>query len=179
MTQSRLILPEEHFQLTIDRLCLELIEDYDDFSDAYLVGIQKRGVHLSHRIYTRLREKWGIDPFPHGKMDITFYRDDFRSREKPLEASSTEMKELVEGKKVILCDDVLYTGRTIQSALTAINDFGRPDDVKLLVMVDRRFNRHLPIKSNYTGMTVDALDKAYVRVAWKEVEGTDEILLIK
>jgi len=80
-------------------------------------------------------------------------------------------------KKVILIDDVLYTGRTIQASLAALQDFGRPEKVELLTLVDRRFNRHLPIVSDYTGMTVDALDEAYVKVEWENLDGQDRILL--
>ena len=95
-----------------------------------------------------------------------------------MKASSTEIKFLVEGKKVILVDDVLYTGRTVHAAISAIQDFGRPDLLEFLCLVDRRFNRHLPISSDYTGITVDALDDAYVKVEWaKEDSGTDQVIL--
>jgi len=111
----------------------------------------------------------------YGKLDITFHRDDFR-RGRQLTPSKNEIEFIIEGKKVILVDDVLYTGRTIQSALNALQHFGRPNSVELLVFVDRRFNRHLPIQANYVGMTVDAINEAYVRVKWKEHSGKDEIL---
>jgi pyrimidine operon attenuation protein/uracil phosphoribosyltransferase len=110
-------------------------------------------------------------------LDITFYRDDFRIRETPLAASTTNMDFLVDDRKVILIDDVLYTGRTIHAALTALQHYGRPKQVELIALVDRRFNRHLPIQSDYIGLTVDAVDEAYVKVEWKEIEGSDKILL--
>ena len=87
------------------------------------------------------------------------------------------MEFLVDGKNVILFDDVLYTGRTVQATLTALQHYGRPQKVELLALVDRRFNRHLPIRADYIGYAIDALDEAYVKVEWKELDGEDKILL--
>lgn len=177
MNNGRVILDQERFSLTIDRLCQQLIEAYDNFDNTCLVGIQPRGVWLSDRIFNRLRYILGHAHFPYGKLDITFYRDDFRMRAKPLKASVTEMEFLVEGKNVVLVDDVLYSGRTVQAALTALNHYGRAAQVKLLVLVDRRFNRELPIQADYKGITVDALDEAYVKVEWAEGNNIDRVLL--
>ena len=175
MNKGRIIMESERFGLTIQRLCHQLIESYDDFSDTCLVGIQTRGVWLSERLAVEL-DKLGVKNVERGKLDITFYRDDFRIREKPMKASPTEMNFLVEGKRVILVDDVLYTGRTIQAALVALNHYGRPKDVALLSLIDRRFNRHLPIQPDFMGMAVDALDEAYVQVQHQEKHGKDLIL---
>jgi len=177
METERLILSPQRFPLTIDRLCYQLAEVFDDFSDTCLIGIQPRGVPLSDRIYRRLIDHLGVEAIAYGKLDITFYRDDFRRRERPLEASVTEMDFLLENKRVILVDDVLYTGRTVQAALTALNHYGRPRTVDLLTLVDRRFNRHLPIQSTFTGIQVDALDAAYVKVEWNRAEGGDCVRL--
>ncbi len=177
MTEGRIILTNERFGLTIERLCQQLIEHYELFENTCLVGIQTGGVALGNRLHARLQALLGLADIEYGKLDITFYRDDFRRRAKPLAPSVTEMDFLVEDKHVVLLDDVLYTGRTIQAALTALNHFGRPRSVALLTMVDRRFNRHLPIEPDYVGIVVDALDEAYVKVEWKEVEGEDQILL--
>ncbi|MDX1665676.1 MAG: bifunctional pyr operon transcriptional regulator/uracil phosphoribosyltransferase PyrR [Saprospiraceae bacterium] len=177
MDNERSILGEERFQLVIDRLCQQLIERYDHFSDTCLIGIQPRGTFLSDRIHQRLLELLPGDQIDYGRLDITFYRDDFRKREKPLRANLTDIDFLVEDKKVVLIDDVLYTGRTIQASLMALSHYGRPQEVQLLVLVDRRFNRHLPIQANFVGMTVDALDQAYVKVEWKAHSGRDQILL--
>lgn len=166
----------ERFGLTILRLCHQLIERYDDFTNVCLVGVQYRGVWLSELIATQLKEL-GVEGLPHGKLDITFFRDDFRTREKPLKASPTEMPFLVENKEVILVDDVLYTGRTIQAALTALNQFGRPQSVSLLTLVDRQFNRHLPVQPDFVGMQVDALDEAYVKVEYADRHGQNQILI--
>ncbi len=177
MENGKNLLAHERFRLTIERLCYQLIEDWGDFSDACVIGIQPRGVPLSDRIHDRLQALTGNTHIEYGKLDITFYRDDFRMRDTPLSAYPNEMEFLVAGKKVLLVDDVLYTGRTIQAALAALQPYGRPDVVELLVLVDRRFNRHLPIQADYTGLAVDALDEAYVKVHWKEIHGEDEILL--
>lgn len=166
MEKGRTLLEKERFNLTVDRLCYELIEDFDDFANTCIIGIQPRGILFSDLLVGRLSHILGDVKFQYGKLDITFYRDDFRTRSKPLAASVTQMEFLVEEKRVLLVDDVLYTGRTIQSALTALNHYGRPKNVELVVLVDRRFNRHLPIQSDYTGITVDALDEAYVKVIW-------------
>lgn len=177
MSKGRVILNKERFALTIDRLCHQLIEKYDMFDNTCLIGIQEGGVPLSERIHARLKEILDIPTIQYGKLDITFYRDDFRIREKPLKPSKTDLLFSLDEQNVVLMDDVVYTGRTIQAAMTALNDFGRPRQVELVAMVDRRFNRHLPIQSNYIGLTMDALDQAYVKVEWAEKEGEDKILM--
>lgn len=178
MEKGRIILDQKRFSIIIDRICHQLIERYDRFDNCCIIGIQPRGVFLSDRICQRLKEILGIDDIQYGKLDITFYRDDFRTRVQPLEASVTQMDFLVDGYQVILVDDVLYTGRTINAALTALNHYGRPDRVELLALVDRRFNRHLPIQSDYVGLTVDSVDQAYVKVEWKgEDQSEDRVLL--
>lgn len=177
MSDGRVILNQERFALTIERLCQQLIEEYEDFNHTCFVGIQTGGAVLSERLCARIQQLLDIPKIDCGKLDITFYRDDFRRRDKPLAPSTTEMDFIVENKHVVLVDDVLYTGRTTHAALTALNHFGRPRSVELLVMVDRRFNRHLPIQPDFVGMTVDALDEAYVRVEWQEENGEDQILM--
>ena len=111
-------------------------------------------------------------------MDITFYRDDFRRGDKPLEANKTNINFLIEDKKVVFIDDVLFTGRSIRAALTAIQSFGRPLEIELLTLIDRRFSRHLPIQPNYRGRQVDAINNEKVKVMWKENEGEDAVYLI-
>ncbi len=177
MKKSKTILKDERFALTIERLCHQLIEKYDNFENTCLIGIQEGGVFMGDRIYSRLLAILGLEKLDYGKLDITFYRDDFRTRTKPLKASSTEMDFLIEGKQVILMDDVLYTGRSVHAAMTALQHYGRPENIELMVMVDRRFNRHFPIQCDYVGMTIDALDEAYVKVEWAD-NGKDKIRLI-
>lgn len=171
MGAGRIILPEEKLNLVLDRLAHQLIEHHGDFHDSCLIGIQPRGVPLSDRLMHRLESLNPSRPITYGLLDITFHRDDFRTRHEPLKASVTKIDFLVDNKKVILVDDVLYTGRTIQAAISALQHFGRADKIEVLVLIDRRFNRDLPIQSDYAGMVVDALDQAYVKVEWKEGGG--------
>jgi pyrimidine operon attenuation protein/uracil phosphoribosyltransferase len=177
MSHGRAILTQGRFAFTIDRLCHQLIENYDLFANACLIGIQPRGVLFADRLHQRLLEITGLAFIEYGKLDITFYRDDFRHRDKPLRASVTQIDFLVENKNVILIDDVLYTGRTVQAAMSALQDYGRAKKVELVALVDRRFNRDLPIRADYTGIRVDALDEAYVKVEWSHLDGEDKILL--
>lgn len=177
MSKGRVITEQRRFALTIERLCRQLIEQHGRFEDTCLIGIQPRGVHLADRLQRELQRILQTDSLAAGKLDITFYRDDFRTRDKPLSASRTEIDFLVEDKTVILVDDVLYTGRTVQAALTALHHYGRAKKVELLTMVDRRFNRHLPVQADYVGITVDAVDKAFVRVEWEALNGEDQILI--
>jgi pyrimidine operon attenuation protein/uracil phosphoribosyltransferase len=178
MPDQRIIHAPERFALTIERLCRHLIEEHGDFSNTCLIGIQTGGVELAKRLRLRLAEM-GISGFKYGKLDITFYRDDFRTAKGPLTPQQTEIDFLVEDKRVILVDDVLYSGRTTLSALTALNHFGRPAQVELLVMVDRRFRRTLPIRANYRGLSVDTLHDEYVDVQWAETHGVDQIILTR
>lgn len=166
------------FELTLERMCRELMEEFNDFEDTCIIALQKGGVPLGKRIHKRIIELTGKREIPFGKLDVTFYRDDFRRSDSPLEASSTDINFLVENKRVILVDDVLYTGRTTIAAFTAIQHFGRPKDLHLLVLVDRRFNRHLPVKPNFTGITIDSIDEAYVKAEWQELHGTDQVILL-
>ncbi len=177
MAKGRIIVKDIQFKLIIDRLCYQLIENHNDFSNSCLIGIQPKGTYLAQRLFNRLKEIGNINNIQTGILDVTFYRDDFRTREKPLSPLVTEMDFLVEYKKVILVDDVLYSGRTVRAALTALEHYGRADKIELLTMVDRKYNRHLPVHSDYTGIKVDALDKEYVAVEWENVQGEDKVLL--
>ncbi len=174
---ARTILSNKRFNLTLNRLSHQIVENYPSLEDVRFIGIQEKGVIMAERIAQRLtqlyRRKVNI-----GKLDITFYRDDFRTREKPLRASSTNIDFEVEGKNVVLIDDVLYTGRSVHAGISAILDFGRPESIELMCMIDRRFNRHFPIKADYAGFTVDAVDEAYVRVEWENIDGEDRVLLL-
>jgi pyrimidine operon attenuation protein / uracil phosphoribosyltransferase len=176
--KPRIILDSKKFELTIERLCHQLIETHKDFSNTAIIGIQPRGVNLSHRIKQRLKiinKKIKLD---YGVMDITFYRDDFRRREKPLLANNTTINFSIEGKNVILIDDVLYTGRTIRAALDALLDFGRPEHVELLVLIDRRFTRDLPIQADYVGKTIDSIESEHVQVSWQEIDKQDTVWIL-
>jgi pyrimidine operon attenuation protein / uracil phosphoribosyltransferase len=176
MDGGRIIIQKEQFSLTIDRLCLRLMEDFDDFSNTCIIGIQPRGTRLSERLVQRLGKLTDISKLESGKLDITFFRDDYRRKE-PMRPSVTQIDFSIDNMKVILVDDVLYTGRTIHAAISALGNYGRPEMVKLVSMIDRRFNRHMPIKSDYVGLAVDSLEQAHVKVEWLEIHGEDKVIL--
>ncbi len=175
---QKVLLSSKEIHIILHRLACQLLENHLDFTNTALIGIQPRGIFLAERLAKILREEYGVKHIDLGFLDITFYRDDFRRGDKTLEASSTEMNFLLEGKKVVLIDDVLYTGRSIRAALTAIQSFGRPKEIELLTLIDRRFSRHLPIQPNYRGRQVDAINEERVKVHWKENDGKDVIYLV-
>ena len=188
MESARVISEKEKFDLTIERLCYHLIEDYDNFEDTCIVGIQTGGAQLATRLLQKLGEilprqrvvkpqASSVGNILFGKLDITFYRDDFRTSKKPLAANVNDMPFVIENQRIILVDDVLYTGRSVQAAMTALNHYGRPKSIKLLVLVERRFNREIPVRPDYIGLSMDSLDDAYVSVEWAESEGEDRILI--
>lgn len=174
----RVILEATHLQLTINRLCHQLIENHDNFENTCLIGVQPRGVFLSDRIAKTLQEIAPSNQLKYGYLDVTFYRDDFREKGTPPTPAQTQIDFSVEHKKVILVDDVLYTGRTIRSAMDAILDYGRPSFMELLVLIDRRFSRHVPVQPDYTGTTVDAITSEKVKVEWGEKDGTDRVWIL-
>lgn len=174
--EKQVILNKRHFELTLNRLCYQLIETHHDFSNTVLIGLQPRGVNVVSRLKAQLEAILG-SPVVCGNLDITFYRDDFRRRERPIIPSVTNIDFVIEGKNVVLVDDVLFTGRTIRSGLDALLAFGRPKKVELLTLIDRRFNRDLPIQADYVGKTVDTLSSERVSVEWKEIEGQDKVVL--
>lgn len=176
--QQKTLLNSKEVHIILHRLACQLIENHLDFSETVLIGLQPRGVFLANRIAKILEECYHISNVQLGKLDITFFRDDFRRNDKPLEANKTEINFIVENKKVVFIDDVLFTGRSIRSALTAIQSFGRPSEIELLVLIDRRFSRHLPIQPDYRGRQVDAIANDKVKVSWQEQDGEDAVYLI-
>jgi len=175
--QNPTLLDGPKFQITIQRLCRQLIENHDDFSNSVLIGIQPRGIYLAKRVADELRKILPGKTILQGDMDITFYRDDFRRRDQLL-PNRTQIDFIIEGKKVIMMDDVLWTGRTIRAAMDAMLDFGRPEKVELLVLVDRRYSRHLPVAADYVGIEVDSITSQKVVVSWKETDGEDKVVLV-
>ncbi|MGB5170290.1 bifunctional pyr operon transcriptional regulator/uracil phosphoribosyltransferase PyrR [Eudoraea sp.] len=175
---QKVLLSSKEINIILHRLACQLLEHHLDFSETVLLGIQPRGIFLAQRLTRILKEEYKVEHIDLGLLDITFYRDDFRRGDKTLEASKTKIDFLIEGKKVVLIDDVLYTGRSIRAALTAIQSFGRPKEIELLTLIDRRFSRHLPIQPNYRGRQVDAINEEKVKVMWKENEGKDIIYLV-
>ena len=169
--ERKQLLSSRELDVILHRLACQLIENHLDFSDTVIIGIQPRGVLLE--------EEYDAKGIQYGTLDITFFRDDFRRGEKPLTANTTDIPFLVEDKKVVFIDDVLYTGRSIRAALTALQSFGRPSKVELLVLIDRRFSRDLPIQPDYIGKAVDAINKERVVVYWKEQDTEDAVYLIE
>ena len=177
MKEEREILNKESVGIIIERLCHQLIENHNDFENTVIVGVQPRGTYLSNRILRKLNTIIPLSNIVSGNVDISFYRDDLMRRENPIVPEEMDMNLSVEGKKVVLIDDVLYTGRSVRSALDALMAFGRPKSVELLILIDRRFSRHLPIQSNYVGKTVDIIESEKVIVEWKETNGEDRVLM--
>ncbi len=165
------------FDLIIQKLAFQVLENHEAIEKLCIIGIQERGVLMADRLVKVLRSSLESQSFQYGKLDIAFYRDDYRIRSTPIKASKTNIDFGIDKMKILLVDDVLYTGRTVHAAITALQDLGRPASIELLCMVDRRFNRHFPIQANYVGMAVDALENAYVEVQWKEKDGQDQIIL--
>jgi pyrimidine operon attenuation protein / uracil phosphoribosyltransferase len=170
------ILAQQQISLTIKRLANQLLENHLNPDECAFIGIQPRGIYLSDRIVNEIIRESGDHKINYGKLDITFYRDDIR---KELHVPNhTEIDFSIEGKNVVLIDDVLYTGRTIRAAMDALMDFGRPAKVELLVLIDRRYNRELPIQPDYVGKTIDSIVSQKVKVKWMEKDGVDEVVLL-
>jgi pyrimidine operon attenuation protein/uracil phosphoribosyltransferase len=174
---KKILLNSKDIEIILHRLACQLIENHNDFSNTVLVGLQPRGSFLAKRLADLLKNQYHIKDLKLGLLDITFYRDDFRRREQPLTATSTEIDFIIEDKKVVFIDDVLFSGRSIRAALTAIQSYGRPENIELLVLIDRRFSRHLPIQPNYKGRQVDAINEEKVLVTWKETHKKDAVYL--
>ncbi len=174
---QKTLLNAKDIHIILHRLANQLLENHLDFSQTVLIGLQPRGVYLAQRLAKILQEDYKIKNLQLGSLDITFFRDDFRRREEPLEANSTDINFTIENQRVVLIDDVLYSGRSIRSALTAIQSFGRPISVELLVLIDRRFSRHLPIQPNYRGRQVDVINSEKVKVSWVENDKKDAVYI--
>jgi pyrimidine operon attenuation protein / uracil phosphoribosyltransferase len=173
---KRTILNSKHLDITLKRLASQLKENHGNFQDTVLIGLQPRGIHVLERLKSII-EKDLEGKLICGQLDITFYRDDFGRRDQPLIPSVNNIDFIIEDKRVVLIDDVLYTGRSIRAGLDAILAYGRPRDVELLILIDRQFERHLPIESNYTGKMVNTLTSQVVKVEWEQHEGIDQVLL--
>lgn len=173
----KVLLDHSQLNITLQRLAHQLVENHLNFSNTAIIGIQPRGVFLSKRIAEIVKKITGQGQIEYGRLDITFYRDDLHQGGGMQLPSQTDINFSVEGKNVILVDDVLHTGRTIRSAMDALIDFGRPKNVELMVLIDRRFSRELPIQPDYVGHTVDTIITQKVKVYWKENDKKDEVVL--
>ncbi len=175
MNQEKLLVTEQEMQRTIDRLACEVLEQMAEARNMVLIGIQRRGVEIASRLRSILEQKISRS-FPLGKLDINLYRDDWTSRSGVPTINSTHLPFSIKDREILLIDDVLFTGRTIRSALEAILDFGRPRSVRLLVLVDRG-NRELPIQADFVGKKVQTTSTEHVDVFVRELDGRDGVVL--
>lgn len=172
------LLDARSISITLNRLAQQLIENHGDFQNTVLIGLQTRGVHVLQKLLDILKEN-NHGSVASGTLDITFFRDDFRRRNSPLEPRMTKIDVLLEGKKVVFIDDVLFTGRSVRSAMDAIQSFGRPSEIELLVLIDRRFSRELPIQPDYVGEQVDSLIGDRVSVEWKDINASVDAVYLE
>ncbi len=171
--QKKLIVSHQLLDIMVMRLCHQLIENHGDFSDSVILGLQPRGIFAAERIQRNLASILGKQ-VPTGFLDTTFHRDDFRRRETPMTVNATKVDFLIEGKNVILIDDVLYTGRSVRAALDAMIAYGRPAKVELLVLIDRLYARDLPVQATYVGRQVNSLQSQRVLVEWQGQQATED-----
>ena len=171
------VMDADRMSRTLTRIAHEILERNKDIDDLAIVGVRRRGVPLARRLARSLREISGHD-VPTGALDITLYRDDLMRTPvapQPL-VRRTEIPFSIDARKILLVDDVLYTGRTTRAALDALIDFGRPKAIQLIVLVDRG-HRELPIKADYVGKNLPTAPEQSVQVKVQEVDGTDEVVL--
>lgn len=173
----KLVLSEPQLAITIKRLAHQILENHINLENTVLIGLQPRGIFLSDQIVAEIGREMQGKNIQYGKLDITFYRDDIR-RELHV-ANQTEIPFSIEGKSVVLIDDVLFTGRTIRAALDALLDFGRPEKVELCVLIDRRFSRQFPIQADYVGKSIDSIISQKVKVFWKQKDGREEVGILE
>lgn len=161
------IISHELLDIILYRLAHQLLENHQDFSNSVLIGLQPKGTNVAHALQHRIQEITKKN-LVLGYLDATFFRDDFRQPNiAPLKANATKIPVNLEGKKVVLVDDVLYTGRSVRSALDALVSFGRPSKVELLVLINRLYTRDLPIEPHYIGKEVITLQSQRVLVEWQ------------
>jgi pyrimidine operon attenuation protein / uracil phosphoribosyltransferase len=160
----QVLLNSTQLALTLKRLAHQLIENVTEPNNIAFVALQPRGVAFGQAVVSQIQQQIGFTKVPFGVMDITFYRDDIHQQiHLP---NATDIAFSIEGKTVVLLDDVLYTGRTIRAALDALQDFGRPRNVQLCVLIDRKFNRELPIQPDFIGKEIDTIVSQKVKVNW-------------
>lgn len=164
----QLLISSSQLKLIINRLAQQLIENDEKITETVFVGIQPRGVYVSDKLIDQIKVLCPNEHIQYGLLDITFYRDDVRTEMHV--PNKTDMPFNIDGKRVVLIDDVLYTGRTIRAALDALQDFGRPKKIELCVLVNRRFDRELPIQPDYCGKTIDGFLNQKVKVNKEKAE---------
>ena len=166
--QKKILLNANQIDIIINRLVCQLIENHNDFNNTVLIGLQPRGVYLLDKLLGVFSENYPDKIITSGNLDYTFFRDDFRRNEKTITVKPSNIDISIENKKVVLIDDVLFTGRSIRAAMSSIDSYGRPECIELMVLIDRRFKRELPIEANYFGKKIDTIDGDKVSVVWTD-----------
>jgi len=178
MSRPKILMNQDLLEVVIQRLCYQLIERYSPFDQVVFIGIQPRGVFLLTELEKQIKRIVPDIPWISGVVDPTFYRDDFRRGDKQLLAHTTKIPVHLDGCKVVLVDDVLYTGRTIRASLEALMEYGRPESIDLLVLINRKFTRQVPIEPAFVGKSIDQYDRQKVKVLWqKDGEGENQVVL--
>ncbi len=172
---QRPLMSPSDIKRSLTRLAYEILERNPNPEKLVLIGIMTRGEPLSRRLNTIISEQLSVK-IPRGSVDITFHRDDFRNRLVMPQVKATDIPFSIDGKTVILVDDVLYTGRTIRAALEVLVTYGRPAAVQLAILVDRG-HRELPIKADYVGKNIPTHEGEHVKVMLKETDGEDGVQL--
>ena len=166
--QKKVLLNANQIDIIINRLACQLIENHNDFNNTVLIGLQPRGVYLLDKILGIFSKNHPDKIITSGNLDYSFFRDDFRRNEKTIKVKPSNIDISIENKKVVLIDDVLFTGRSIRAAMSSIDSYGRPECIELMVLIDRRFKRELPIEANYFGEKIDTIDGDKVSVVWAD-----------
>ncbi len=173
---ARTVMDAQAIHRALVRIAHEILERNKGVDDLALVGIRSRGVHLAERIRQAIQETERGATLPFGVVDITLYRDDLDRGVQSPEVRGTDIPFPVDGRKILLVDDVLFTGRTVRAAMDALIDFGRPQSIQLAVLVDRG-HRELPIRPDYVGKNLPTARGEQVSVRLAEVDGVDEVLI--
>ena len=175
---KKVLLDSKKIDIILNRLVCQLVENHKDFDNTILIGLQPRGTYLIDKILEIFNKEYPKIDIKSGILDFTFFRDDFRRSEKTLSANSTQINFSIENKNVVLIDDVLFTGRSIKAAMSSMDSFGRPNSIELLVLIDRRYKREIPIEANYCGAKIDTFKGDRVNVVWGE-NSKDNIIYIE
>ena len=165
--QKRLLFDSDNLKVTVKRLCNQLLENHNNFDNSVIIGLQPRGIFFAKRIIKEIENQIS-KTIKNGYLDTTFYRDDFNNYDRSLNPKETIIPFSLDKKDVIIVDDVLFTGRTVRSAMEGIINFGRPNKIELLVLIDRKYNREIPIEATYVGKSVNTIESQKIEVKLKE-----------
>ncbi len=175
MSSKQIIHNEVDIENFLNRICDQLLQKHPQLKEMVLVGIRSGGVYLAQRLKQKIFQKSGVD-LPAGVIDITLYRDDWTRLTQTPEVKKADIHFPIEGKHVLLVDDVIFTGRTIRAALDALLDLGRPRQIELAVLIDRG-HRELPIHADYVGKALEVFRQDSINVELKEMTGVDQVVI--